>query len=78
MPEPAKTLIVAQERTRRTFLVFVFSRPNKTILRVILTRGTMPRYLRNIRRRKVSAAHSSNTKILSAAALDLVKLFHFL
>ena len=39
MPEPAKTLIVAQERTRRTFLVFVFSRSNKTILRVIPTRA---------------------------------------
>lgn len=61
MPEPAKTLIVAQERTRRTFLVFVFSRSNKTILRVIPTRGTMPtRYLGNIRWRKLSVAHPSN------------------
>lgn len=39
MLEPAKTLIVAQERVRRSFLVVVFSRSNKTILRVIPVRG---------------------------------------
>lgn len=39
MLEPAKTLIVARERVRRSFLVVVFSRSNKTILRVILVRG---------------------------------------
>lgn len=39
MLEPAKTLIVARERVRRSFLVAVFSRSNKTILRVILVRG---------------------------------------
>lgn len=39
MLEPAKTLIVARERVRRSSLVVVFSRSNKTILRVILVRG---------------------------------------
>lgn len=39
MLEPAKTLIVARERVRRSFLVVVFSRSNKTILRVIPVRG---------------------------------------
>lgn len=39
MLEPAKTLIVARERVRRSFLVVVFSHSNKTILRVIPVRG---------------------------------------
>lgn len=70
MLEPAKTLIVARERVRRSFLVVVFSRSNKTILRVIPVRGGMERRPRTKSERRAPAEYQNPVVVVVVVVDD--------